>query len=125
MSSLNSIYPFRGREFTLNPGDNITIDLTNEGIPQDAYQVIVYAKIATGQNQDINQDGVMTVSTNIPNGCIERKVYCSFYPQQAWSWNSENIPLPVGSQRVVNASLQGPSGTSKVKASVQIVGYSM
>ena len=109
----------------MEPGSIVTIDLTREGIPQQAYQVVVYAKIATGHNPGTEEDGVMTVSTNIPNGCIERKVYCSFYPQQAWSWNSENIPLPVGSQRVVNASLQGPGGTSKVKASVQIVGYSM
>ncbi|XP_068714061.1 uncharacterized protein [Montipora foliosa] len=125
MSLVNSTYPFPGREFAMQPGDSITIDLTREGIPHQAYQVVVYAKIATGHNAGVDEDGEMTVSTTIPNGLIERKLYCHFYGQQAWSYNSESIPLPVGCERAVNASLQGPSGTSKVMASVQIVGYSM
>ena len=104
----------------------MVINLKAEGVPDQAFQVIVYAKIATGYNSGSDVDGELTVSTTIPNGEIKRKVFCRFYEQSAWSYNSENIPLPLtcGSERLVRVSLQGPSGTKHFNASVQIVGYS-
>lgn len=126
MLQVNSTYPFQGKEYTLTPGQDLVINLRAEGVPDQAFQVIVYAKIATGYNSGSDEDGELTVSTTIPNGEIKRKVYCHFYGQDAWSYNSENIPLPVacGSDGVVRVSLQGPSGAQAVKASAQIVGYS-
>lgn len=126
MLQVNSTYPFQGKEYALTPGQDLVINLKAEGVPDQAFQVIVYAKIATGHNSGSDEDGELTVSTTIPNGEIKRKVYCRFYHQDAWSYNSENIPLPVafGSDGVVRVSLQGPSGAQNFKASAQIVGYS-
>ena len=78
-------------------------------------------------NEGKDHDGELTVSTIIPNGEIQRKVFSRYYDQGAWSYNSENIPLPIepGGERTVWASLTSPSGSvSRVKAIVQIVGYS-
>lgn len=126
MLQVNSTYPFQGKEYAITPGQELAINLRAEGVPDQAFQVIVYAKIATGHNSGSDEDGELTVSTTIPNGQIKRKVYCRFYDQQAWSYNSENIPLPVafGCDGVVRVSLQSPSGALKVMASAQIVGYS-
>ena len=95
----------------------------NNGVPEDAYEVIVYAKLRTGNNDGKDEDGELVVSVTIPNGLIERKVFCHLYGQQAWSYNSENITLPVGPglARQIVAELRTEG--NRVVGSVQIVGY--
>ncbi|XP_068676989.1 uncharacterized protein [Montipora capricornis] len=126
---VNNIHPLDGNEYQLTPGQNLAIKLEDENVPEHAYQVVIYAKIETGYYdlRDKPGAGEMIVSTTIPNGVIERKLICHVYDQQAWSYNSENITLPVASNnRVVNVSLKlAPSSSGKCKASVQIVGYGM
>ncbi len=92
-------------------------------MPADAYEVIVYAKVSTGYNGGKEGDGELVVSVTIPNGRIERKLYCYLYGQQAWSYNSENIALPVGPglARQIVAELRADG--SYVAGSIQIVGY--
>lgn len=100
----------------------MTIALSDEGVPDDAFEVIVYAKVATGHCPGQDEDSELSVSSTIPNGRIERKVFCHFYNQQAWSYNSENISLPVAQRvpRVITAYLKG---FGKSDASVTVVGY--
>ena len=97
--------------------------MTNEGVPADAYEVIVYAKLRTGRNKHRNGHGELVVSVTIPNGRIERKLFCFFYQQSAVSYNSENITLPVGPglARQIVAELRTEG--NRVVGSVQIVGY--
>ena len=97
--------------------------MRNEGVPTDAYEVIVYAKLRTGYNPNKDEDGELVVSVTIPNGRIERKLFCHIYPQNAWSYNSENIALPVGTglARQIVAELRADG--SYVAGSIQIVGY--
>ena len=101
----------------------MTIALSAEGVPDDAFEVIIYAKVATGNCPDQDEDSELCVSSTIPNGQIERKVFCRFYGQQAWSYNSENISLPVDKLglRVITAHLKGFGKRSN--ASVTVVGY--
>ena len=100
------------------------ITLSSEGVPTDAYEVIVYAKVASGYNEGQKRDGELIVSSTIPNGRIERKVFCRFYAQSALSYNSENICLPLGGSgtKTVTASLNGPN-SGNFNASVTVVGY--
>ena len=79
-------------------------------------------KGATGHCPGQDEDSELSVSSTIPNGRIERKVFCHFYNQQAWSYNSENISLPVAQRvpRVITAYLKG---FGKSDASVTVVGY--
>ncbi|XP_068762666.1 uncharacterized protein [Montipora capricornis] len=124
----NNTYPLKGYNHTLLPGQDLCIDLASEGVPDQAYEVIVYAKIAKGWNSaGLDEDGGMTVSSTISNGVIERKLACHFYDQNSWSYNSENIPLPVArdGERVVRVSFIGPTNAKGVTASAQIVGYSV
>ena len=96
--------------------------MRNDGVPADAYEVIVYAKLRTGWERTW-YDGALVVSVTIPNGRIERKLFCYVYPQTAVSYNSENIALPVGPglARQIVAELK-ISGVSAI-GSIQIVGY--
>ncbi len=96
--------------------------MRNDGVPAGAYEVIVYAKFHTGWERN-SGDGELVVSVTIPNGRIERKLFCHVYEQNAISYNSENIALPVGRglARQIVAELK-VSGGSAV-GSIQIVGY--
>ena len=102
------------------------IVLSAEGVPASALEVIVYAKVETGWCSDQDTHGELIVSSTIPNGVIERKVRCYFYQQSAWSYNSENICLPVGGNgpRSITAFLKGPR-SGGISASVTVVGYHM
>lgn len=128
MSYVNDTHPLDGKEHSLTPGQTLTLQLAQENVPEQAYQVVIYAVFASGSYAPGNAPGEMIVSTTIPNGVIERKLYCYVYDQSAWSYNSENIALPVGpDNRVVNVKLNVPEFTSGSHyiASVQVVGYSM
>ena len=125
---VNDTHPLNGTVHNLTPGQSLTIQLVGEKVPNQAYQVVIYAILSTGYYNPTDSPGEMTVSTTIPNGVIERKLYCYGYNQSAWSYNSENITLPVGpNSRVVNVSLKlaQPTSGSNYKASVQVVGYSL
>ena len=125
---MNDTHPLDGKKHSLTPGQTLTLQLEQENVPEKAYQVVIYAIFASGSYAPGNAPGEMIVSTTIPNGVIERKLYCYVYDQSAWSYNSENISLPVGpDNRVVNVKLTVPEFTSGSHyiASVQVVGYSM
>ena len=125
---MNDTHPLNGKVHSLTAGQTLTLQLAQENVPEQAYQVVIYATFANGHYKPGNEPGEMIVSTTIPNGIIERKLYCYLYDQSAWSYNSENIALPVGSDnRVVNVTLNLPESTSGSYyiASVQVVGYSM
>ncbi len=119
------MYPLNGEVHNLEQNRPLTLDVKNEGVPEDADEVIVYAKLRTGNNGSTGEDGELVVSVTIPNGRIERKLFCYTYPQSAWSYNSENIALPVGAgpglARQIAAELKAKG--NGVFGSVQIVGY--
>ena len=119
------MYPFTGTVHTLEPNKSVTINLAKEGVPSDAYRVIVYATIESGHNSRSTNTSELEVSTTTFNGVIKRKLLYKLYDQQAWSYNSENMSLPiaVGHTLDVTALLNGPGGKN-FTASVQIVGYS-
>ena len=119
------MYPFAGTIHTLEPNKSVTINLAKEGVPSNAYQVIVYATIESGYNSRSSLAD-LEVSTTTLNGVIKRKLFCHVYNQDAWSYNSENISLPVavGHTLDVIALLNGPGGNDNFSGSVQIVSYS-
>ena len=115
-------YPIKGKKYRVE--EELCIDLANEGVPDQATEVIVYATISMIQSDDLSEEeslpfplgshwSAMThffdelairsqirrkveliVSTKSPNGVIERKVFCRG-GKGVKSCNSENISLPV------------------------------
>lgn len=113
----------------------LRIDLASEGVPDQATEVIVYVTISgrllTEREEQLESaflrlfhpEVELIVSTNSPNGVIERKVYCD-YDGQVRSCNSDNISLPVAcnGDRIVRIFFKDQNKGLAV-ASVQIVGY--
>ena len=123
----------------------VPIDLASEGVPDQATEVIVYVKISISSsgeaerlsiqgnffsamldlgNDVLGNDVVeLIVSTNSPNGVIERKVYIGGR-NEVRSCNSHNISLPVAcnGDRIVRIFFKDQYRSFAVP-SVQIVGY--
>ena len=103
----------------------VTIDLKTAGIPNDASKVIVYAKLESGTVQGQNKSGDLVVSSTTITGVIERRLRYHVYNQESWSFNSENMRIPVtpGMTTSIEAKLDGPSVSGNFGASVQIIGF--
>lgn len=124
----------------------LRIDLASEGVPDQATEVIVYVTISVRLLTELQKsrdasstlqtlelifsaqlnrevDHELIVSTNSPNGVIERKVYCRG-SEKVQSCNSDNISLPVAcnGDRIVRIFFKDQRKGLAV-ASVQIVGY--
>ncbi|CAB4023198.1 Hypothetical predicted protein [Paramuricea clavata] len=125
------LYPLNGKVHNLKPGEDMKMDVENEGVPSHASEVIVYAKIRTGWVQGKDEDGELVLSVTGPNGKIERRLFCHVYEQSAWAYNSENISLPVepgacatGSKgKEITATLEVGAQGGGIIASIQMVGY--
>ena len=102
----------------------VTIDLKTAGIPNDASKLIVYAKLESGTVQGQDKSGDLVVSSTTITGVIERGLRYHVYDQGSWSFNSENMRIPVtpGMTKSIEAKLDGPSG-GNFGASVQIIGF--
>ncbi|XP_068674376.1 interferon-induced very large GTPase 1-like [Montipora foliosa] len=113
-------YPIKGKEYRVE--EELCIDLANEGVPDQATEVIVYATISMMQADDLpkmeakafeelftwavfnspelqvlsqnRREVELILSTKSPNGVIERNVFCRG-GKGVKSCNSENISLPV------------------------------
>ena len=103
----------------------ITIDLETAGVPKDANTVIVYAKLKSGHVPGHDKSGDLVVSSTTIKGVIERRLIYHVYDQGSWSFNSENMRIPVtpGMTKSIKAKLEGPSIRGNFGASVQIVGF--
>ena len=103
----------------------ITIDLKTASVPNDAKKVIVYAKVQSGNVPGQDKSGELVVSSTTITGFIERKLSYHVYHQNSWSFNSENmrIPLTPGMTKSIEAKLEGPTISGNFGASVQIVGF--
>ena len=119
----------------------LRIDLASEGVPDKATEVIVYVtisgrlltelhesryaylRLASALSGLFHPEVELIVSTNSPNGVIERKVYC-LGGGKVRSCNSDNISLPVAcsGDRIVRIFFKDLDKRLAV-ASVQIVGY--
>ena len=142
-------YPIKGKEYRVE--QELNIDLANEGVPDQATEVIVYATISMIQFSkeeisaslpspwlyavsgsvtewqllsQIRREVELIVSTKSSNGVIERKVFCPYGTEGVKSCNSANISLPVScnGDRIVRIFFKGQS-KSVDKAFVQIAGY--
>lgn len=135
-------YPIKGKVYPVEK--ELRIDLASEGVPDQATEVIVYVTIsvrlltelqksrdASSRFQTLalvlsaqfHREVELIVSTNSPNGVIERKVYCRG-SEKVQSCNSDNISLPVAcnGDRIVRIFFKDQRKGLAV-ASVQIVGY--
>ena len=120
----NDRYPINGTEYTvpLN-GSELQIDISKDGVPIEAYEVTLYVTISSGDNEDVDRDGHFVFSTSTTNGNFERLVKWHAYPQAAWSFNSENIALPVGRDRTVRAKIINNHAYKRLTCKAKLIEY--
>ena len=100
------------------PGSNSAIDLTDLGVPNTAKEVLVYVLIVTGNLYDgFGSIQIYSTSANV------LELYTRVYPQDAYSYNSDNLWIPIGEDRVVYAKYTGTALTKHSYAKFQVVGY--
>ena len=112
-----------GTEYTVpQDGSVISIDIAKDGVPIEAYEVILYVYVRSGKLGG-QYDGYFIFSTSTTNGNIERFLYFRTYEQEAYSYNSESIYLPVGKERIVSAKIDSRRNNPRLTCKVQVIGY--
>ena len=120
----NDRYPINGTEYTVPlDGSDLIIDISKDGVPIEAYEVTLYVSITAGNNGDVDTDGNFVFSTSTTNGIFERRLNWHVYWQSAWSFNSDNIDLPVGNDRTVRARKSNSDTYRKMTCKAQLIGY--
>ena len=104
-------------------GRELKIDLSAEGVPQDTYEVIIYPYMKSGNNDHQDADGSFVFSTFAQHGKNERSLFFHIYDQNAWSFNSENITLPLYREPYVYAKIDRAVNYQGFSGSVKVVGY--
>ena len=107
---------------TLNPNvSSSKIYLSSIGVPLTADKALVYVEVGTG-----------TTNKNDITGRIEVYSMNSFkqfllvhgYMADDWSYNSDNMWVPIGTERIVYAKFNGSEAiTINYYAKMKIIGY--
>ena len=101
------------------------INLDTAGVPKDASAVIVYAIVQSGYIENATS-GALVLTWKTHHGTMERRLFYRTYKQDSWSYNSENMTIPVADMttRCIEAYIDGPplNGDS-FKATVQLVSF--
>lgn len=95
-----------------------------ESVPNDAAEILVYAVSESGfnQNQDVSLDWQIWTYDLKYNEKYVTKIRVHYKNQDAWTTNSDNIWLPLTSERKVH-SLLSEFGSNHQFKTVQIIGY--
>ena len=105
----------------------IKISLEETGIPDDAYEVVVYTFVGTGylSRSSVYTSHILVNLLDANNDVTDtRQLFFKTYDQAAVSYNSENMVLAIepGASCSVQAQVVDQSA-SKVAAYIQITGY--
>ena len=88
----------------------------------EAYEVTLYVFVNTGYVDTGRESAKVTFSTSTANGTIQKHLFFRTYNQSAHSYNSENIDLPVGKERIVKAQIHA-SNNHYLICRAQVTGY--
>lgn len=95
-----------------------TIDLESVGVPKTAKQVLVYVEIQTGTCK-VDTSGRIHIYSG-PNHKMQLLVHT--YNQNAWSYNSESIWLPI-EQPNIFGKYDGKATSGNVSVQFKVVGH--
>ena len=97
------------------------MDLNNKKVPKYATEAIVFAFVRTGgANADVDGDLIITSDTS--TGQITKRVFYHSFDQGAWSYNSENLIIPIGESRKLQVKIH-PIPNGNFEAGLEVVGY--
>ena len=102
------------------------IDIAHAGVPDAASDIVVFAKIRSGNTLNDKKDSILNVRLLDVNGNKqdERDLFYRTFSQSAWSFNSENMVFPIQSDsKSIRAKLEGTFPSKNFAATVRVYGY--
>lgn len=105
----------------LNANTTSEIQLSAIGVPSNASNVLVYIEVATGatdKNDIIAQIEVYSLSS------LKQFLLVHGYISDDWAYNSDNLWVPIGTNRVVYARFNGNEPITRNNyARMKVIGY--
>ena len=105
---------------TSTPGVVSQIHLSAIGVPQDATEVLVYAIGATGYCYPNGAQGEIEVYSHVS---MKQYVHMHSWNSIDWSYNSENLWVPIGKNRILYGKYVGRAITGNRYARIKVIGY--
>uniref|UniRef100_A0A1X7US51 Uncharacterized protein n=1 Tax=Amphimedon queenslandica TaxID=400682 RepID=A0A1X7US51_AMPQE len=105
---------------TASPGTVSQINLSAIGVPQDATEVFVYAVGATGSSYPNDAVGEIEVYSHVS---MKQYVHMHSYNSNDWSYNSDNLWVPIGKNRILCGKYVGPAINGNRYARIKVIGY--
>ena len=104
-------------------GSTLTINLDENKVPVEAYSVTLFAYTQDGYHTDnIDDTGHFVFSTSTKNGTIKRRLFFHGYKSSSWTYNSDNMTLPVEKDRKVYAEVDYAKNYG-IQCKVKVAGY--
>ena len=105
---------------TGSPGKVVQIQLSSIGVSTKAKEVLVYAIVATGTSYPQDGTGVIEVYSQ---DYMKQFVYIHSYNANDWSYNSDNLWVPIGKNRILYGRYAGTKITGNRFALMKVIGY--
>ena len=102
------------------PGTVVQIHLSNIGVSTKAKEVLVYVSVGTGSSYPQDGVGVIEVYSQYS---MKQFVYIHSYNANDWSYNSDNLWVPIGKNRILYGRYAGTRITGNRFARIKVIGY--
>ena len=90
-------------------------------IPSGSKEVLIYVTVGTGHNESDTVCEVALTASDYEIKCT-KYIMAHVYPQNAWSYNSENMWFPTTADSSIHVKYTGPV-LAKYHMQVNVIGY--
>ena len=105
---------------TGSPGTVSQMQLSSIGVLTKAKEVLVYVSVGTGRSFPNDGTGVIEVYSQ---DYMKQFVYIHSYAANDWSYNSDNLWVPIGKNRILYGRYVGTRITGNRFARMKVIGY--
>ena len=105
---------------TSSPGTVSQTQLSSIGVSTKAKEILVYVSVGTGTSYPQDGTGVVEVYSQ---DYMKQFVYIHSYNADDWSYNSDNLWVPIGKNRILYGRYVGTRITGNRFARMKVIGY--
>ena len=105
---------------TGSPGTVSQTQLSSIGVSTKAKEILVYVSVGTGTSYPQDGTGVIEVYSQ---DYMKQFVYIHSYKADDWSYNSDNLWVPIGKNRILYGRYVGTRITGNRFARMKVIGY--
>ena len=106
---------------SLTPGTSAKIQLSAVGVSSTVNRVLVYVEVGTGHTDKNDVAGQIEIYSE---SYLKQYLWVHGYIAYDWAYNSDNMWVPIGTERIVYAKYNGNEAiTGSCYARMRIIGY--